>query len=127
MGKIISNGKEYSGGSEINEIKYGNRHNYVAEVSVDHTYTFEELGISRAGTYLVSVASITNQPSWGWFYFGVLFNADRTDSYQCTLLHSIKSNRITATLNETDKTITFRNTGDNPLNFYIEVLPMSNV
>ncbi len=109
------------------EIKYGNRHSYLAEVNTDHTYTFEELGISRAGTYLVSVASITNQPSWGWFYFGVLFNADRTDTYQCTQLYGIKSNRITATLNETDKTISFRNTGDNPLTFHIEVLPMSNV
>lgn len=104
----------------------GHRETITLAANASIVKTFEELGITQRGYYLIGMASTHAEYSGGWKWFGYLsYSGTYTSSYPSTYLKYIDNYNTNVTLQESAKTLTFQNTnGTWSMTYSLEVLPL---
>ena len=93
-------------------------------INESKTYTYDELGITAKGYYILGIATNHSEPYGGWKWYGYLcYSGNNTNNY--SYVKAIDSNNISVTMDSVNKTITIQNTNGNwAETFRIEVLPL---
>lgn len=118
------NGTVQGGGGIVDEGTFGVRIDKNFATYESKTYTYEELGITAKGYYILAIATNHAETNGGWKWYGYLcYSGNTTSGY--SYVKPIDYNNISVTMNATNKAITIQNTnGSWGESFRIDVLPL---
>lgn len=114
------------GGGAVSDGTVGVRIAVNIPASGSVTYSFDDLGITEYGSYWLLVNSKHAESNDGWKWIGfVQYSGYYTTSYVTSYAYALNSYYVSVSLNESAKTITFRNNNSNwSVDHLIEVLPL---
>lgn len=112
------------GGGAVSDGTVGVRIDKYFTTSESKTYTYDELGITAKGYYILGIATNHSEPYGGWKWYGIVcYSGNTTNNY--SYVKQFDSNNINVTMDSVNNTITIQNTNGNwAENFRIEVLPL---
>lgn len=112
------------GGGAVSDGTVGVRIDKTFSTNESKTYTYDELGITAKGYYILGIASNHAETYQGWKWYGYLcYSGNTTSGY--SYVKAIDYNNISVTMDSVNKTITIGNTNSNwAETFRIEVLPL---